>query len=123
MRARTWIFRLSLKDPGTGKRSRPSFTGTTKAEAKEKARQFKLEAKNGLPIPSGSQRLGSYLDKWLDEVIRPMGLSINTFDNYESVIRIHIKPALGSNDSATSPPMTSKRSSQPNSMPGMDMPR
>lgn len=42
--------------------------------------------------------VSDYLDYWLDNAIKKNidhGYSLNTYLNYETVIRIHIKPALG----------------------------
>lgn len=40
-------------------------------------------------------RLGDWLDHWLEEHVR-VELEPTTYDSYESVVRLHIKPRLGS---------------------------
>ena len=41
-----------------------------------------------------SLKLGGYLDRWLEGSLKP-AVRQRTYDRYESIVRVHIKPALG----------------------------
>jgi len=74
---------------------RRKVTGRTKTEARQKLRTLQREAVPGQPIPNGALRLGSFLDRWLDEVVALRVASPNTLANYRWAVDMHIKPALG----------------------------
>lgn len=77
-----------------GRRVRRTLYGATRAEVADKLRRA-LELVNGqAPIPDGQLRLGDFLDRWLDEVIKPTRQR-STWAGYEVNVRKHIKPALG----------------------------
>ncbi|HZT64652.1 MAG TPA: site-specific integrase [Acidimicrobiales bacterium] len=77
-----------------GKRVRRSFYGTTRAEVAEKLRKA-LELTHGqAPLPDAKIRVGQFLDRWLDEVIKPTRQRA-TWIGYEVNVRRHIKPTLG----------------------------
>jgi integrase len=48
----------------------------------------------GLPVTDTQQRLGPYLQQWLETVIRP-NREPKTFQSYEQVVRLHLIPSLG----------------------------
>ncbi|MGD9156084.1 MAG: N-terminal phage integrase SAM-like domain-containing protein, partial [Bacillota bacterium] len=68
---------------------------TDKNEAKEKRKQIQAQItiKGHYNKPS-SQTLSEWLDFWLDEIVKPK-VSASTYDFYEWIVRIHIKPKLG----------------------------
>lgn len=77
-----------------GRRVRRAFYGTTRAEVAEKLRKA-LELLNGqAQLPDAQLRLGDFLDRWLDDVIKPTR-ERSTWAGYEVNVRRHIKPALG----------------------------
>ncbi len=81
-------------DPATGKRKRKSFYGQTRKEVAEKIAQTQTEIKNGTFVEPTKTTLGEWLDKWLTSYKKGQ-LKQGTYEGYESIINVHIKPALG----------------------------
>lgn len=69
---------------------------TDKTIAKEKRNQIlaDLQRKGRYDEPS-KQTFGEWLDFWLNEIAKPK-VKPKTYDDYEYVVRFHIKPQLGS---------------------------
>jgi integrase len=67
------------------------------SRAEAKARMLELEATHskGVPLPKGRLTLGEHLADWLNGYVRS-NCSQRTVDGYESIIRQHLAPALGS---------------------------
>lgn len=64
-----------------------------KSDAEMALRQAMTDADRGLFFDAGRLTLGDYLDKWLDntrDTVRQ-----RTWERYEQLVRVHIKPALG----------------------------
>ena len=66
-----------------------SFYGKTQREAREKLDSARRARASGLPMPSGSDTVGAYLPRWLEEVARP-NIGRSTYVNYEGMIRLHL---------------------------------
>jgi integrase len=66
----------------------------TKSETEQKLRQSMTDADRGLTFDAGSLTLGDYLDRWLNDSMRDT-VRDTTFERYEQIVRMHIKPALG----------------------------
>src|SRR5918992_1333347 len=66
----------------------------TKAETEQKLRQAMTDADRGLIFDAGSLTLGDYLDRWLNDSVRDT-VRQRTWERYEQIARVHIKPALG----------------------------
>jgi integrase len=64
-----------------------------KGECREKLRAAMGEADKGL-VYNSSLRLGDYLDRWLEDSLKPT-VRQRTYERYESIVRVHIKPTLG----------------------------
>lgn len=66
------------------------------SRADAKARMIELEATHskGVPLPKGKLTLGQHLDDWLNGYVKTR-CSQRTYCGYESIVREHIKPALG----------------------------
>jgi integrase len=77
-----------------GKRVRRTFYGVTRAEAAEKLRKALELVKGQAQIPGAQLRLGDFLDRWLEDVIKPTRQR-STWSGYEVNVRRHIKPTLG----------------------------
>jgi len=78
-----------------GSRKRVSVYGRTWAETDAKLAELIRNTRHGVPTPTGSMKLGDYLDHWLEHVVKAQ-LRPSTYASYEVCIRLHIKPALGS---------------------------
>ncbi len=76
-----------------GTRKRHYVYGATRAEAQAKLDDIRQRVRGGQPAKDASGTLGAYLERWLRE-----GLTEHkptTRDNYATMIRKHINPAIG----------------------------
>lgn len=90
-----WSACISLGYDDKGKRKRRVVYGKTKAEVQEKLRELQNLAASGQLTEASKLKLGEYLDRWLEDVIRPTRTP-NTYQSYEGVIRCHVKEHIGS---------------------------
>lgn len=93
---RTWLVRVFMgRDPGTGKRR---YHNKTIHGTKKMAQEYLNGALRDKDLGrfAGSQRvtLNEYLDRWLESAAKPR-VAAKTFEDYESLLRVHIRPALG----------------------------
>lgn len=79
----------------SGIRKRIRRYATSRAEADEKLSELKAQARQGVPVPDKSWRLGAYLDYWLEHIVRPHRRPA-TYEKDEQAIRLYLKPGLGS---------------------------
>lgn len=77
-----------------GGRRRVRVYGKTRKEARDRLDKLIDSAKSGVPRPQTRQRVGEYLDYWLAHVVKPETRG-TTYAGYETMVRRHIKPALG----------------------------
>jgi integrase len=89
-----WSAAVSLGYDLNGKRKRKYVYGKTRKEVAEKLKELHKDQQLGLPITSGRQTLGKFLDQWLTDVARP-NLRPSTYATYQLHVRNHISPALG----------------------------
>lgn len=89
-----WVVTIEeARDPGTGRRRRVKFYGTTKAIALEKARDYRKLVDGGAR-PQPGLTVEKFLNDWLT-VVLPARVSPETVSNYAAPIRKHMIPALG----------------------------
>ncbi|MGB9858951.1 MAG: tyrosine-type recombinase/integrase [Moorellaceae bacterium] len=90
-----WEARVTLgHDPETGKLKRLSKYFKTRREAQEWLARTLHERATGTFVEPHELTLGEWLDRWLTFYKVP-NRRRTTVDNYETMIRVHIKPALG----------------------------
>jgi integrase len=73
---------------------RHEVSAKTRTETEQKLRQAMTDADRGLTFDAGSLTLSDYLDRWLNDSVRDT-VRDTTFERYEQIVRVHIKPALG----------------------------
>jgi|SRR5579871_4431990 len=88
-----WQARLNLGYVN-GKRVRKAYFGRTRAEAVKKLNAALAEHERGLPLPKERETVGTFLARWLAEVVQP-AVRPKTYASYESICRVHLIPALG----------------------------
>ena len=89
-----WEARITTgRDPGTGKQIQRSFTGKTQAEVRRKLQEAAVAVNQGTYTTPSKMTLGEWLDVWAADYLGAAKPS--TVRNYQGVIRLHIKPALG----------------------------
>jgi len=91
----TWCAMVTEgRDPKTGKLIRRSFYGKTRQEVSEKLSKAQEDLRKGTLVENTRIKVGQWLDDWLTKYkkgrIRP-----TTYDSYEMVVRVHIKPYIG----------------------------
>lgn len=80
----------------TGKPKRVTYYGKTRKEVQEKLANALHDVQNGTFVEPTKITFAAWLDTWLEEYAKPQ-VRPTTFDSYEYLIRIHIKPGLGGN--------------------------
>ena len=66
----------------------------TKTEARRALRQAMADADRGLVFDADNLTTGEYLDRWLSDSVSDT-VKATTFERYEQITRLHLKPALG----------------------------
>ncbi|ROT25616.1 N-terminal phage integrase SAM-like domain-containing protein, partial [Micromonospora sp. HM5-17] len=77
-----------------GTRKRKAVYGRTREDAHRKLIELKAKSHRGVPVPDRSWKLGDYLSYWLTTYVTD--LKPTTARGYESAVRLHLVPALGS---------------------------
>src|SRR5215213_3569097 len=78
----------------TGDGKRRYVSAKRKSDAEKALRQAMADADRGLVFESGTLTLGEYLDNWLPNIKDTVRQ--RTWERYEQLVRVHIKPTLGS---------------------------
>lgn len=68
--------------------------GKTRKEAWEKVVRGMARQDGGLVFDAGKLTVGEYLDRWLNDSMKD-AVTVSTFERYEQIVRLHLKPALG----------------------------
>ncbi len=74
---------------------RRAVYGKTQREAEQKLRNLLSDADKGLTQPDEQRTLSVHLDRWLEDIARPR-VKPSTYRSYALLIKLYIKPALGS---------------------------
>jgi integrase len=69
-------------------------SGTTKEEARRALREARANTDQGLLFDADNLKVGEYLDRWLADSVSDT-VKATTFERYEQITRLHLKPALG----------------------------
>ena len=69
-------------------------SGMTKTQAHRALRQAMADADRGLIFDADNLKMEEYLDRWLSDSVRNT-VKATTFERYEQITRLHLKPALG----------------------------
>lgn len=68
--------------------------GRTRKDVADKLATALPDVKRGLPIPNQRLSTAAYLADWLEHTVKPSHRA-NTYHVYESMVRLHLNPALG----------------------------
>ncbi|HSH81366.1 MAG TPA: site-specific integrase, partial [Herpetosiphonaceae bacterium] len=94
-----WYIQVSLgyaestRTPGKVTRRRKTVYGKTRKEVAEKLKVLLRDQQQGMLIATGKQTVSDYLGRWLEQ--KKAAVRARTWQSYESVIRMHIVPAIG----------------------------
>lgn len=80
-------------DPGTGKQIRKTYTGKTQKEVTQKMQAAAVAVQDGDFFEPSKMTVAQWLDLWLEEYSADW--KFKTKEKYETVCRVHLKPALG----------------------------
>src|ERR687898_1339700 len=75
-------------------RKRKTLYGKTRAEAAEKLTKAMADRDGGIVYDAGKQTVGEYLTRWLADSVKDM-VRQRTYERYESIVRVHLVPAIG----------------------------
>jgi len=78
---------------------RPVIYGRTRSEVAEKLNQALSARSNGLTLDAGKLTVGEYLDRWLEDCVKPLvdagKMAHSSYIRYAGLVRNHITPSLG----------------------------
>jgi integrase len=75
-------------------RKRRTLYGKTRKEVAAKLSKALADREVGLVFDAGTLTVGEYLDRWLSHSVRGR-VRQKTYERYESIVRVHLAPALG----------------------------
>src|SRR5215203_1347416 len=75
-------------------RKRRTLYGKTRQEVAAKLSKAFADREGGLTFDAGTMTVGGYLARWLSHSVRDT-VSQRTYERYESIVRVHLAPALG----------------------------
>jgi integrase len=75
-------------------RKRRTLYGKTRQEVATKLSKALADREDGLTFDAGITTVGEYLARWLSHSVRDT-VSQKTYERYESIVRVHLSPALG----------------------------
>jgi len=88
-----WVARLTVGYEG-GKQRRKCLYGRTREEVAGKLARALKAKQDGLPVSNDRLTFGQFLDKWLEDSVKP-SVRPRTYDQYSQYVRLYIRPALG----------------------------
>ncbi len=68
--------------------------GKTRAAVSEKLTRALADRNGGLTFDAGKTTVGEYLDRWIEDSVRDT-VRQRTYERYEQLVRVHLKPAFG----------------------------
>jgi hypothetical protein len=78
-----------------GRQVRRYVTARSRAAVVEKLDALRSAQNAGVSAPNSRTTVGEYLTRWLADIVPDSVGSVNTLDNYEWAVRLHLIPALG----------------------------
>ena len=95
-----WAAQIVVGRKPDGRLDRRSVYGKTRAEVAEKLAKLQTARSTGSLLKPTRTTVGEYLDTWLENHRRfggrdGQGLRPNTYRNYETCLRLYVKPAIG----------------------------
>src|SRR5919112_3180844 len=87
-----YMARYTVHTPTGPKRK--TLYGKTRREVDEKLTKAKADRDTGFVFDADNITLGNYLDRWINDSVRDT-VRQRTWERYEQIVRVHIKPALG----------------------------
>lgn len=89
-----WVGRIELPPGPDGKRRYRSVSSRDRNEAIEALKKLRNEIASGRIAVTGNTTVAKWLDRWLAEIHGPT-VRPTTYRDYETTIRLHITPHIG----------------------------
>jgi integrase len=70
------------------------LSGKKREEVRDKLAEALGDRADGLVFDAGTLKVGEYLDRWVADSVKDT-VRLTTYQGYERIVRLHIKPALG----------------------------
>jgi integrase len=87
-----YMARYTIQTPTGTKRK--TIYGKEREEVADKLIEALSNRNKGLVFDADNLKLGEYLGRWLSDSVRDT-VRLTTFERYEQVVRLHIRPVLG----------------------------
>jgi integrase len=87
-----YMARYTVHTPNGPKRK--MIYGRKYKDVEKKLAEARGDAARGLVFDADNLKLGEYLDRWLADSVADT-VRQSTFERYEQIVRVHIRPALG----------------------------
>ena len=93
----TYSIKVSMgKDPASGKYKSQWFTVRgSKKDSEKRLSEILHQLDTGNYMKPGKTTVADYLTTWLQDYVKP-NLSPRGYERYESIVRVHLVPAIGS---------------------------
>ena len=88
-----YMARYTVQTPD-GRTKRKTIYGRKYKEVENKLAEARGDAARGLVFDADNLKVGEYLDRWLADSVADT-VRQTTFERYEQIVRVHIRPALG----------------------------
>lgn len=88
------VLNLGVDETGKRKQQWVSVKGG-KRDAEKRLSELLHQLDTGTFVKAGKTTLGEFLEKWLADYAKP-NLSPRGYERYESIVRVHLLPAMGS---------------------------
>lgn len=93
-----WMAQYTLYT-AEGRKRKTLYGKKTRAEVAAKLAKALSDREGGLTFNAGSLTLGEWLDRWLQDCLKPLveagKMAHSTFVRYEGIVDNHLKPVLG----------------------------
>lgn len=89
-----WVATINVGYNSKGQRVRRTVYGLTKTEVQSKLQSLHGMKREGKLCGSSKETVGAFLDRWLEDWIKPRHKA-TTYDAYERIARLGIKPRIG----------------------------
>lgn len=94
VRGVSYRVRIELPRNADGTRCSRSYTFPTRKQAESELHRLLRELDTGQWADPARLAFAEYLTRWLDCAVKP-SVGRRTYERYESIVRLHVKPTLG----------------------------
>jgi len=89
-----WCATVTIGYDAIGKRRRRTVYGSSKEHVRQRLTELQSQALHGGITRPTQITLGKYLQRWLEDVVKP-NVRASTYQMYEGLVRLHVNPQIG----------------------------